>query len=170
MESGSDLPSEVDVAVLLRRAQLRKQTACEAELSKIGTTLPQWGMLHAIIANPGASTHALALFTGQSDQSAGSVVARLEQRELIERHPGPGKAIRHGITPAGAELAEACEVAVQGVMARLIAGIDDEDLRSLRTSLEHIAAAAHEEGNSARRGAGGAAKGDPFSGLGGSTR
>jgi DNA-binding MarR family transcriptional regulator len=88
MSMPNGVPSGIEVAVLLRRAQLRKQMACEAELAAVGMTLPQWGMLLAVRSLPDSSTHALALFTGQSDQSAGAVVARLEQRGLLERRAG----------------------------------------------------------------------------------
>ena len=97
------VPGGVDVALLLRRAQLRKQMACEAALAQAGMTLPQWGILYAIAAEPDSSTHALALFTGQSDQAAGAVIARLEQRGLLERRPGFGKAILHRLTPDGSQ-------------------------------------------------------------------
>ena len=85
MTADHNVPSGVDIAMLLRRAQLRKQLACEAALAQVGLTLPQWGMLYAVAIEPDSSTHALALFIGQSDQSAGAVVARLEQRGLLER-------------------------------------------------------------------------------------
>ncbi|WP_329070542.1 MarR family winged helix-turn-helix transcriptional regulator [Amycolatopsis sp. NBC_01480] len=143
MTADQDRPSGVDVAVLLRRAQLRKQMACEAALAQVGMTLPQWGVLHAVAAEPDSSTHALALVTGQSDQSAGAVVARLEQRGLLERRPGVGKAILHRITPDGDELERRCNTIVEEVMTRLIAGLGDQALRTLRTSLEAIAEAAH---------------------------
>ena len=142
MATRNPVPSRVDLAVLLRRAQLRKQLACEAELVTVGMTLPQWGMLHAIVAEPDSSTHALALFTGQSDQSAGAVVARLEQRGLLERRPGVGKAILHRITPDGAELARRCDAIAEDVMARLLDGLTDQTLRTLRSSLRSIAEAA----------------------------
>jgi DNA-binding MarR family transcriptional regulator len=142
MNAEQAVPDGVDVAVLLRRAQLRKQTACEAELALVGMTLPQWGMLYAISTLPDSSTHALALFTGQSDQSAGAVVARLEQRGLLERRPGAGKAILHRITPEGRELSERCDAIVDGVMTRLLAGLADQDLRTLRTCLSAIAESA----------------------------
>ena len=142
MAADETVPSGVELAVLLRRAQLRKQLACEAALAPLGMTLPQWGMLHAVAAEPDSSTHALALFTGQSDQSAGAVVARLEQRGLLERRPGVGKAILHRITPQGAELARRCEVVVEEVMTRLLAGLTDRARRALRTSLLSVADAA----------------------------
>jgi DNA-binding MarR family transcriptional regulator len=140
--ANQNVPSGVDVAVLLRRAQLRKQMACEAALAKVEMTLPQWGMLHAIATEPDSSTHALALFTGQSDQSAGALVARLEQRGLLERRPGVGKAILHRITPEGSKLVRRCNTIVEDVMTRLLAGLSDRTLRTLQTSLQAIADAA----------------------------
>jgi DNA-binding MarR family transcriptional regulator len=142
MSGDQDAPSGVEVAMLLRRAQLRKQLACEAALAQVGLTLPQWGMLYAVATEPDSSTHALALFIGQSDQSAGAVVARLEQRGLLERRSGAGKAIRHRITPEGDELVRRCDTIVEDVMTRLLAGLSDRTLRTLRTSLRSIAEAA----------------------------
>ena len=136
------IPSEIDLAVLLRRAQLRKQMACEAELAQAGMTLPQWGMLHAVASAPGSSTHALALSTGQSDQSAGAVVARLEQRGLLERGSEGGKAILHRITPAGEDMVRRCDDIVTGVMSKLLAGLSDETLQATAEALTAIAEAA----------------------------
>lgn len=142
MSADRDVPSGVDVAMLLRRAQLRKQLACEAALAQVGLTLPQWGMLYAVAAEPDSSTHALAQFVGQSDQSAGTVVGRLEQRGLLERRPGVGKAILHRITPDGEKLVRRCNTLVEDVMTQLLAGLSDRSLRTLRSSLESIAEAA----------------------------
>ena len=128
--------------MLLRRAQLRKQVACEAALAEVGLTLPQWGMLYAVATEPDSSTHALAVFIGQSDQSAGAVVARLQQRGLLERRPGAGKAILHRITPEGDELVRRCTRTVEDVMTRLLAGLTDQARQALRTSLESVAQAA----------------------------
>jgi DNA-binding MarR family transcriptional regulator len=142
MSADQDVPSGVDVAMLLRRAQLRKQMACEAALAQAGLTLPQWGMLYAVATEPDSSTHALALCIGQSDQSAGAVVARLEQRGLLDRRPGVGKAILHRITPDGEELVRRCNTLVEDAMTQVLAGLSDRSLRALRTSLRSIAEAA----------------------------
>ena len=141
MAADHDVPSGVDIAMLLRRAQLRKQLACEAALAQVGLTLPQWGMLYAIATEPDASTHALALFIGQSDQSAGAVVARLEQRGLLERRRGAGKAILHSLTPEGDELVRRCNAIVEDVMTCLLASLTDQALVALRASLQSIAEA-----------------------------
>ena len=142
MAAYHNAPSGVDIAMLLRRAQLRKQLACEAALAEVGLTLPQWGMLYAVALEPDSSTHALALFIGQSDQSAGAVVARLEQRGLLERRPGTGKAILHRITPDGEELVRRCNAIVEDVMTSLLTGLTDRSLRELGASLQSIAESA----------------------------
>ena len=146
MSMPNGVPSGIEVAVLLRRAQLRKQMACEMELAEVGMTLPQWGMLLAVTSLPDSSTHALALFTGQSDQSAGAVVARLEQRGLLKRRAGGGRAILHRITPAGEDLARRCDTIVAGVMDQLLAGLSDADRQGLAASLVAIAEAAMDAG------------------------
>jgi DNA-binding MarR family transcriptional regulator len=129
----------IEVALLLRRAQLRKQMACETELARWSMTLPQWGMLRSVAANPDSSTHALALLTGQSDQAAGAVVARLEQRGLLERRSGPGKAIRHRITGEGRNVLRTCDEAVAGVMRATLREFGTRELKELRGFLERLA-------------------------------
>jgi DNA-binding MarR family transcriptional regulator len=133
-------PNEVELSILLRRAQLRKQTACEAELARLDLTLPQWGMLHAVAQVPNASTHALALYTGQSDQAAGAVVARLDQRGLLERRSEGGRAILHRLTEPGQELVESGDAVVAEVMGRLVSQFSADQRRDLADALEAIAA------------------------------
>jgi DNA-binding MarR family transcriptional regulator len=127
--------SNIDVAILLRRAQLRKQLACEAALSVIALTLPQWGILHTAAAHRDQSTHALALLTGQSDQSAGAVVAGLEKRVLLERFSAGGRAILHRLTPAGSRLVTRADRIVDDVMQEELGRLTDEELKTLRRLL-----------------------------------
>jgi DNA-binding MarR family transcriptional regulator len=140
MTAHRPVPSEVELAILLRRAQLRKQTACEAELAELDLTLPQWGMLHAVANVPDASTHALALYTGQSDQAAGAVVARLQQRGLLERRSEGGRAILHRLTKTGDELVKRGDVLVSEVMGRLVSQFSAAQRTELAASLEALAA------------------------------
>ncbi|WP_370072461.1 MarR family winged helix-turn-helix transcriptional regulator [Streptacidiphilus sp. MAP5-3] len=129
----------IEIAVLLRRAQLRKQTSCEAELAQWEMTLPQWGMLNAVAAQPDSSTHALALLTGQSDQSAGAAVARLEHRGLVERRSGHGKAILHRTTAEGMQMLGLCDRAVAQTMRTALSGFNGDEVRELRDLLERLA-------------------------------
>jgi DNA-binding MarR family transcriptional regulator len=129
----------IEIAVLLRRAQLRKQLACDAKLSEWEMTMPQWGMLNSVAAQPDSSTHRLALITGQSDQAAGAVVSRLEKRGLLKRHSGAGKAILHSVTPQGLELLRECDQAVAEVMQKSLAEFQVQEIATLRTYLQRLA-------------------------------
>ncbi|TMC80933.1 MAG: MarR family transcriptional regulator [Chloroflexi bacterium] len=73
----------------------------DRRLREAGTSLPQWDALRAIARSPQVSAHALAEITFQSDQSFGALANRLEKRGLIRRVAGPGRAIRHRLTPKG---------------------------------------------------------------------
>jgi DNA-binding MarR family transcriptional regulator len=67
-------------------------------------SLVQWDTLRHLNQQPGASLHELAVLTFQTDQSFGSLAARMADRGLIERVPGPGRAVRHRLTAHGARL------------------------------------------------------------------
>jgi DNA-binding MarR family transcriptional regulator len=70
-------------------------------LREAGTSLPQWDALRAISRRPNSSAHALAEVTFQTDQSFGALANRLEAKGMIKRVAGPGRAIRHRLTPKG---------------------------------------------------------------------
>jgi DNA-binding MarR family transcriptional regulator len=73
----------------------------DRKLREVGTSLAQWDALRAIAARPNSSAHALAEMTFQTDQSFGALANRLVKRGMIERVDGPGRAIRHKLTPRG---------------------------------------------------------------------
>jgi DNA-binding MarR family transcriptional regulator len=131
----------IELAILLRRAQLRKQAACEAALARWDLTLPQWGMLTAVADHPDSSTHDLARTIGQSDQAAGACVARLERRGLLLRHNVSGKAILHRLTPAGQKILSRSDKAVADVMGAALSGFTVKEISTLRTQLRQMAEA-----------------------------
>ena len=93
-----------DLALAVKRLQHRHHRALDSRLAPLGTTLVQWDALRAISRHPGASSHRLAQLTFQTDQSFGALAGRLEARGLIDRAAGPGRALRHRLTPAGEAL------------------------------------------------------------------
>ncbi len=93
-----------DLGQAVKRLQYRHHRTLDARLAPLGITLVQWDALRAISRHPNASGHRLAQLTFQTDQSFGALAGRLEARGWIERISGPGKAIRHRLTPAGEAL------------------------------------------------------------------
>ena len=90
-----------DLGRAVKQLQYRHHRGMDRRLREVGSSLPQWDALRAISRRPDSSAHALAEMTFQTDQSFGTLANRLEARGLIERFNGPGRAIRHRLTPAG---------------------------------------------------------------------
>ena len=105
-----------ETGLMVKRLQIRHHRAADARLQKIGVSLVQWDALRHLHENPDASLHELAQLTFQTDQSMGTLAARMESRGLIERLPGPGRAVRHRLTAEGERLQrEGLEIARQTV-------------------------------------------------------
>jgi DNA-binding MarR family transcriptional regulator len=106
-------PGEVSLAV--KRLQYRHHRALSRALAPLGLSLVQWDTLRHLERNPDASLHDLAVLTFQTDQSFGSLATRMADRGLIERLPGPGRAVRHQLTEEGARLRAAGQDAVDAI-------------------------------------------------------
>lgn len=106
-----------DVALAVKRLQHRHHRALSHALAPLGLSLVQWDTLRHLHRRPDASLHDLAVLTFQTDQSFGSLATRMADRGLIERMPGPGRAVRHRLTEEGARLRAAGQEAVDAVLA-----------------------------------------------------
>lgn len=93
-----------DLGQAVKRLQYRHHRTLDAQLAPLGITLVQWDALRAISRHPNVSGHRLAQLTFQTDQSFGALAGRLEARGWIERITGPGRMIRHRLTPSGEAL------------------------------------------------------------------
>ncbi|WP_275295915.1 MarR family transcriptional regulator [Amycolatopsis sp. La24] len=114
-----------DVALAVKRLQHRHHRALSQALQPLGLSLVQWDTLRHLANHPEASLHDLAVLTFQTDQSFGTLAARMVERGLIERVPGPGRAVRHRLTEKGSELRaagqELADVVVKKSFSRLSA-------------------------------------------------
>src|SRR4051812_16120088 len=117
-----------DVSLAVKRLQMRHHRQLNAELAALDISLVQWDALRHLNQNPGASLHDLAQLTFQSDQAFGTLANRMISRGLIERVPGPGRAVRHRLTERGQELRRAGDEIVEGVIARSFAPLTPEQV------------------------------------------
>jgi DNA-binding MarR family transcriptional regulator len=90
-----------DLGRAVKQLQYRHHRGMDRKLREAGTSLAQWDALRAIGTRPNSSAHALAEMTFQTDQSFGALANRLLKHGMIERVAGPGRAIRHRLTPRG---------------------------------------------------------------------
>lgn len=134
-------PEPQDVGLAVKRVQHRHHRALDARLAaELGVSLVQWDALRHIDRNPGSSLHQLAELTFQTDQSFGALAGRLVKRGLVERVPGPGRALRHRLTPAGAELLRTGGAIVDGVLAESFQPLSAAELATLHTLLSRLLA------------------------------
>ena len=106
-----------EVGLAVKRMQHRNHRAANQALAPLGLSLVQWDTLRHLHQNPDASLHDLAVLTFQTDQSFGSLAARMSANGLIERVPGPGRAVKHRLTEKGARLRAEGQEIMDGVLA-----------------------------------------------------
>lgn len=122
------MPSSLQVlGRSVKRLQQRHHRLLDAGLSAIGTTLAQWDALRAVSVNPNASSHLLAEFTFQTDQSFGSLATRLLAKGLISRAKGRGKIITYALTAEGEQVLKRGYVIAEEVLERSFSALDDEN-------------------------------------------
>ncbi|WP_371478644.1 MarR family winged helix-turn-helix transcriptional regulator [Kitasatospora sp. NBC_00315] len=123
------------LGLAVKRLQHRHHRALETRLAQIGSTLAQWDALRAIERQPDSSTHRLAQLTFQSDQSFGALANRMLSRGLIERLTGPGRAVRHRLTPDGEEMLRAGYVVVGELLDQAFAPLGPAERDTLHALL-----------------------------------
>ena len=127
-----------DVALAVKRLQYRHHRALNRALAPLGLSLVQWDTLRHLHRRPDASLHELAVLTFQTDQSFGSLATRMADRGLIERVPGPGRAVRHRLTGEGARLRAEGQDLVDGVVESSFRDLSEAQLDQLGELLERV--------------------------------
>ena len=130
-----------ELGILVKRLQHRHHRALTAALADLGVSLVQWDTLRHLHRQPEASLHDLAQLTYQTDQSFGTLAARMADRGLIERVPAPGRAVRHRLTSKGEQLRAAGEERVREVVSRSFAALTDAQQEQLGGLLRQVLAA-----------------------------
>ena len=130
-----------EVALLVKRLQHAHHRALSAALADLGISLVQWDTLRHLERHPDASLHELAQLTFQTDQSFGSLAARMVDRGLLHRMPGPGRVVRHRLTELGERLRHEGQGLADRVFAETFAPLEQEQLDQLGDLLETLVAA-----------------------------
>jgi DNA-binding MarR family transcriptional regulator len=130
-----------ETGLMIKRLQARHHRAADIALAEIGVSLVQWDVLRHLGENPGASLHDLAVLTFQTDQSMGTLATRIEARGLIERVPGPGRAVRHRLTAVGEQIREAGAGVLHEVLLKSFAPLNAQELALFDGLLRRLLAA-----------------------------
>jgi DNA-binding MarR family transcriptional regulator len=127
-----------ETGLMIKRLQARHHRAADVALAKVGVSLVQWDALRHLGENPGASLHDLAVLTFQTDQSMGTLAGRIEARGLIERVPGPGRAVRHRLTPEGERIRRSGARVLHRVLTRSFAPLSPAELAAFDAMLRRL--------------------------------
>jgi DNA-binding MarR family transcriptional regulator len=127
-----------EIGLAVKRLQARHHRISDAKLAPLGVTLVQWDALRHLHENPGASLHDLAGLTFQTDQAFGALASRMIERGMIERVPGPGRAVRHQLTDHGNVLREAAGGILDGVLSSSFAPLSASELETLGDLLARV--------------------------------
>ncbi|WP_233608376.1 MarR family winged helix-turn-helix transcriptional regulator [Nocardia stercoris] len=120
----------------MKRLQYRHHRRASQALAPLGISLVQWDTLRHLHRKPDASLHDLAVLTFQTDQSFGSLAARMVDRGLIERVPGPGRAVKHRLTEKGARLRAEGQDIMDELAAASLAALSADQLDQLGELLD----------------------------------
>ena len=135
------MPRDVsEIGLSVKRLQMRHHRAANERLARLGISLVQWDALRHLHENPDASLHDLAQLTFQTDQSFGTLATRMIDRGLIERVPGPGRAVRHRLTDKGEDLRQAAGEIVRGVLTESFSALTDEERQTFGDLLARVLA------------------------------
>jgi DNA-binding MarR family transcriptional regulator len=127
-----------EIGLSVKRLQMRHHRTANERLAPLGISLVQWDALRHLHENPEASLHDLAQLTFQTDQSFGTLAARMIDRGLIERVPGPGRAVRHRLTDRGEELREQAGATLQEVLTESFSPLSAEEVQTFGELLARV--------------------------------
>jgi len=119
---------------LIKRLQHRHHRSLDANLSRLGVSLVQWNALREIDRNPGSSQHQLAERTFNSDQAFGTLINRLQKRNLLQSIKGPGRATLHALSPSGKALLKSGQKIMTEVLHASFSPLEENE----RTTLTHL--------------------------------
>ena len=125
------------VGYLVKRAQTVLHEAMVDALEPLHLTIPQYAAMTALGEEPGLSNADLSRRAFVTPQTMHAVLAELEHRELLVRHPHPEhrRVLRAELTRSGRHLLEAAASAVDAVEDRMLRELSDTARTRLASSL-----------------------------------
>ena len=129
-----------EIGLSVKRLQMRHHRTANERPAPLGISIVQWDALRHLHENPDASLHDLAQLTFQTDQSFGTLAARMIDRDLIERVPGPGRAVRHRLTDKGDDLRQKAGDIVRGILIESFSGLTEKELQTFGDLLARVLA------------------------------
>ncbi|RJO76652.1 MarR family transcriptional regulator [Nocardia panacis] len=132
------MPVAERLGSFIKRAERALQAAKAAALKPAGLTVPQYSALLFLEENPGISAAGLARLCGVTPPTMNTILANLQDRDLVERHQHAWhkNVLETRLTPAGERVlaeADAGPVGVERALAAEFTATEHAALRELLT-------------------------------------
>jgi DNA-binding MarR family transcriptional regulator len=128
---------EPRLSYMVKQVELAIRADMDAHAREHGLTALQYTALTVLQRQPGMSGAQLSRRSFVSPQAGSEMVAHLERKGLIVREPDPDnrRVRRISLTAAGERTVRACDAWMDGIEARLLAGLPAAERRALRATL-----------------------------------
>lgn len=138
---------EENIGTMLAQVSRLMRRSFDERARAIGVTRPQWHVLGTLNRNEGINQGGLAEILEVEPITAGRMIDRLQDAELVQRRPDPGdrRAWRLYLTPRGEELLMKLRPLAHETLDIALDGIDETQRAELMTVLGRI------RGNLARK-------------------
>lgn len=135
-------PAAPRLSYLVFRLERRIRARLDEALAMHGVTTTEYMALSELRLRDGPSSAQLARIAFVTPQAMNLVIRDLERRGLVRREADPrgGRALRLGLTRAGAGALRRCDRALDGIEQTMLAALDDDDRKTLA---DHLAECAH---------------------------
>ncbi|HEY7430716.1 MAG TPA: MarR family transcriptional regulator [Streptosporangiaceae bacterium] len=129
------------IGYLLGQARTRFFAALDAALRPHDLTPAQYAVLSVLARDPGLSGADLARACNTTPQAVNEVLATLERKHMIERHPHPthGRILQATLTGEGQRQLEAVTPAVRALEAAIEQGFTADEIATVKTWLVEAA-------------------------------
>lgn len=126
---------------LVKRAETAGRVGLEASLHELQVTPGQYTTLALLASQRDQSSADLARKAGVTPQSMSETIAGLERKGLIARTENPEhrRIMRLSLTDEGRALLHRCDLLVDGLEARLLDGLSEDQITTLREALTRMA-------------------------------
>jgi DNA-binding MarR family transcriptional regulator len=129
------------IGYLMVQAWHTLRAALDAALRPHDLTPPQYAALSVLARDPGLSGADLARACNITPQAITEVLATLERKHIVERHPHPthGRILRATLTDEGQRRLQAADPAVRALEAAIEDGFTADQIATVKTWLVETA-------------------------------
>jgi DNA-binding MarR family transcriptional regulator len=135
--AGAPVTPEPRLSYLVKQLELAIRAEMDAHARAAGLTALQYTALTVLQRQPGMSGAQLSRRSFVSPQAGSEMLGHLERKGLIARAPDPDnrRVLRVRLTEEGERTVDDCDRWMDGIEARMLAGIPAAERRALRATL-----------------------------------